>query len=66
MDARVAIVGVGAVRPGRYADRTEGQLAVEAVCAALDDAGLGKDRLEGLFTTPDLRGSVGLQLNLLC
>jgi len=60
------IVGVGRVKAGRYPDRTEAELAIEAITAALDDADVPKARIEGLFTTPDLRSSIGLQLNLLC
>lgn len=66
MEKRVAIVGVGSLRPARYSERTETELAIEAVSLALRDASVSKNRIEGLFTTPDLRGSVGLQLNLLC
>jgi acetyl-CoA acetyltransferase len=66
MQTRPAIIGVGAVKAGRYPDRTETDLAIEAVRLALADSGLGKDRVEGLFTTPDLRPSIGLQLNRLC
>lgn len=39
---------------------------MEAVLIALRDAGVDKNRVEAIFTTPDLRPSIGLQLNLLC
>lgn len=66
MTDRAAIVGIGVVAPGRYPARTEVELAVEAARAALLDAGLGPDRIGGIFATPDLRGSSGLQINRLC
>jgi len=40
---------------------------MEAIRLALQDAGISKDQIEGLFTTPDfLWGNEGLQANLLC
>ncbi len=66
MNNAAAIIGYGAVKVGKYPDRTESELAVEAVKAALEDARLPKERVEGLFTTPDLRGNIGLQTNQLC
>ena len=41
-------------------------MALEAIRQALEDAGMSKDRIGGLFTTPDLRGNIGLQTNQLC
>lgn len=66
MKDRPAIIGVGAIRVGKYPSQTENELALEVIRLALDDAGLPKHRVQGLFTTPDLRGSAGLQLNLIC
>ena len=66
MKNRVAIIGCGAVKIGRYPDKAESELALEAIRLALEDANISKDQIEGLFTTPDLRGNVGLQTNLLC
>ena len=66
MAGSAAIVGCGAVKIGRYPDWTESDLALEAIRLALLDAGLEKDRVEGLYTTPDLQGNIGLQTNLLC
>ncbi|HEX75348.1 MAG TPA: thiolase family protein [Dehalococcoidia bacterium] len=66
MKNRVAIIGCGAVKIGRYPDRAESELALEAIKLALEDADTPKDQIEGLFTTPDLVGNVGLQTNLLC
>ena len=50
---RVAIIGVGSVKAGRYRERTETDLAIEAVTLALADAGLvlpGQDRLSLSFS----------------
>jgi len=63
---RAAIIGAGAVKVGQYADSTESAMALDAIAAALKDAGIAKDRIGGIFTTPDLRMSIGLQLNLIC
>lgn len=63
---RVAIIGCGAVKIGRYQKKLESELALEVIRAALEDAHISKDQLEGLFTTPDLQGNIGLQTNLLC
>jgi acetyl-CoA acetyltransferase len=61
-----AIIGCGAVQVGKYPDRLESELALDAVRMALLDAGIEKGQAEGIFTTPDLRGGIGLQANLLC
>ena len=45
---RAAIVGVGATKQG-FNDRTDYQLAVDALKQALDDAGLQKASLDGLI-----------------
>ncbi len=66
MKSRVAIIGCGAVKIGRYPDRAESDLALEAIRLALEDANISKEQIEGLFTTPDLLGNVGLQTSLLC
>jgi acetyl-CoA C-acetyltransferase len=63
---RVAIIGYGAVKAGRYPERQESELALQAISGALKDAHISKQRVEGLFTTPDLQGNIGLQTNLLC
>ena len=63
---RAGIIGVGAIKAGRYANRTEMELATDAICLALDDAQVDKAQIDAVFTTPDLRDSIGLQLNLLC
>jgi acetyl-CoA acetyltransferase len=63
---RVAIIGCGAVKIGRYPERQESELALQAIRDALTDAQISKQQIEGLFTTPDLQGNIGLQTNLLC
>ncbi len=62
----VAIIGCGAVKVGRYPESQESDLALRAIRDALKDAGISKNQIEGLFTTPDLQGNIGLQTNLLC
>lgn len=66
MKNRVAIIGCGAVKIGKYPDRAESELALEAIRLALEDANISKEQIEGLFTTPDLLGNIGLQTNQLC
>jgi acetyl-CoA C-acetyltransferase len=66
MKNKVAIIGCGAVKIGKHPDRSESDLAIEAIGLALHDANISKNWIEGLFTTPDLLEGVGLQTNLLC
>jgi len=66
MNNRVAIIGYGAIKVDRYPDRAESELAMDAVRLALEDAHISKEQIEGLFTTPNLLGDIGLQTNLLC
>ncbi len=47
---RAAIVGIGATEFSKDSGRSELQLAVEAIKAALDDAGLGTHEVDGLST----------------
>ncbi len=47
---RAAIVGIGATEFSKNSGRSEMQLAVEAVTAALDDAGLTTAEVDGLCT----------------
>ena len=63
---RVAVIGCGAVKVGRYPERQESELALQVIRDALKDAQISKEQIEGLFTTPDLQGNIGLQTNLLC
>ena len=50
MSTDIAIVGIGQTRPVRRADRPLRTLAVEAVQAALDDAGLDASEIDGIIT----------------
>ncbi|MDQ1520308.1 MAG: hypothetical protein QOI55_1381 [Actinomycetota bacterium] len=45
-----AIVGIGQTEFSKAAGRSETQLACEAIVAALDDAGLGTDEVDGLVS----------------
>ena len=63
---RAAIIGIGAVEIGRYPEARESDLALRVIRDALQDARISGRQVEGLFTTPDLRGNIGLQTNLLC
>lgn len=49
---RIAIVGVGASRQGTVPGSTALSLAVEAFRNALEDAGLKKDRIDGVLSFP--------------
>jgi acetyl-CoA acetyltransferase len=49
---KASIAGVGASPQGKLPDETPLSLAVTALTAALDDAGLTKDDLDGLLTMP--------------
>ncbi|GAA1005056.1 hypothetical protein Aple_035930 [Acrocarpospora pleiomorpha] len=49
---RTAIVGVGATPQGKLPGSTSLSLAVDAFRAAIDDAGLTKDQIDGLLTFP--------------
>jgi len=53
---QVAVAGVGYSQIGRDTGRTEGDLATEACLAALADAGLEPDDVDGLTTYPDRHG----------
>src|SRR6476469_4756457 len=50
--SKASIAGVGASRQGKLPDETPLSLAHTALTAALDDAGLEKDDLDGLLTMP--------------
>ncbi|MEU5267832.1 lipid-transfer protein [Streptomyces hygroscopicus] len=50
LGGRAAIVGIGATEFSKDSGRSELKLAVEAVRAALDDAGLTPDDVDGLVT----------------
>lgn len=65
-EKRAAIIGIGAVKVGRYPEKTESELALEVISNALKDAQISSRQIEGLFTTPDLQDNIGLQTNLIC
>ncbi|WP_419996423.1 lipid-transfer protein [Streptomyces boninensis] len=50
LGGRAAIAGIGATEFSKDSGRSELKLAVEAVRAALDDAGLGPEDVEGMVT----------------
>ncbi|MGI5350189.1 lipid-transfer protein [Streptomyces sp. CA-250714] len=50
LGSRAAVVGIGATEFSKDSGRSELQLAVEAVRAALDDAGLSPDDVDGMVT----------------
>ena len=65
----VCIVGVGDTRQGAVPDKTGDELAIDAARAALEDCGLKKDDIDGLFVQPSYgrQGDylkVGLMLGL--
>ena len=57
-DAVAALVGAAESDLGAVPGRTAGELAVQASLAALDDAGLSLDDVDGLFTANLSRFSV--------
>lgn len=52
----LAIVGIGRTVQGEHPGRTASSLAVEALGEALGDAGITKDRLDGLITCKQMAG----------
>lgn len=60
-----AIVGVGTTAFGRLPGRSAWSLQAEAVARALDDAGLTKDDVDGLFTEPQFTEPLLLHGHLL-
>lgn len=48
----IAIVGIGEAGVGRDAGRTSWELHMDAINAALDDAGIGLDEVDGLISCP--------------
>ncbi|WP_424936327.1 MULTISPECIES: thiolase family protein [Bacteria] len=57
-----AIVGLGTTAFGKIFDRSAQELAAEAVRAAVADAGLGMDAIDGLLVTSGLGGELTPQL----
>ena len=50
MRGKVAIVGAADTEVGKVPHMGATQLCVDAACRALADAGIGKDRIDGLVT----------------
>lgn len=48
MNRQVAIAGIGTTGFGRFAERSAASMANEALCAALADAGLVREDIDGL------------------
>ncbi len=55
MQRKVAVIGYGCVRVGRYPEMSENELASEVLWLALEDTGISKEDVEGLITTPNLK-----------
>jgi acetyl-CoA acetyltransferase len=66
-EASVAIVGIGETEFVRRSDRSVGELAVAAVRAAIADAGLTPDQVDGIVSVygepapDDITSSIGMQ-----
>jgi acetyl-CoA acetyltransferase len=68
---KYAVVGIGSTEISRDSGRTTRALGVEAVRAAMQDAGLGADDVDGMLsyhgndstTSPVLAGDLGIRLN---
>ncbi len=62
MQAKAAIVGLGLTEMGKVFGRSATSLALEAIRLALDDAGLEKDRVDGLLINAGVTNGIGLGL----
>ncbi|WP_345751044.1 thiolase C-terminal domain-containing protein [Microbacterium rhizophilus] len=56
----IAIVGIGTTAQGELPGRTANSIAVEAIEAALADAGLGREDVDGLITCRNLQARAGI------
>ncbi|RLI02438.1 hypothetical protein DRO30_02670 [Candidatus Bathyarchaeota archaeon] len=66
MTRRVALVGYGCLKIGKYgAELSENEMAIKAIKLALEDAGISKDDVEGFVTTPNYLLTMGLQLSII-
>ena len=68
MRRRVAIIGYGCVEVGRYPEKSEDELASDVLWLALENAGISKEDVEGLITTPNLKNifmDSGLQASII-
>ena len=55
MQRRVAVIGYGCAKVGRYPETSEDELASDVISLALENASISKEDVEGLITTPNLR-----------
>ncbi|RZN66260.1 MAG: thiolase family protein [Candidatus Methanolliviera hydrocarbonicum] len=63
MKREVAIIGYGALKIGKYPEKSDNELAIESIRLSLEDSGVPKDDVDGLFTTPNYLDRMGLQLS---
>jgi acetyl-CoA acetyltransferase len=64
MRGACAITGLGMTPMGRIFGKSANELAADAVKAAIDDAGLKKDDIDGLLTNAGITGTTGGGINL--
>jgi len=55
---KYAFAGVGLTRLGKVPEMTPDELATQAICLALEDAGLKKDEVDGYFYQPGIGGGL--------
>jgi acetyl-CoA C-acetyltransferase len=55
MQRRVAVVGYGCMKVGKYPETSEDELTSDVLSLALQNAGISKEDVGGLITTPNLR-----------
>ena len=68
MPRRVAVVGYGCVDVGNYPETSEDELASDVLSLALENAGISKEEVNGLITTPNLKNTLmdsGLQASII-
>ena len=56
---KYAFVGVGLTRQGRVPELGVNELAAQAILLALEDAGMGRDELDGYIYQPGFGGASG-------
>ena len=62
---RVAVVGYGVpVKCGKYPDKTDNELSLEAIKAAVENTGIESKDIQGLFKTPGSSSLSSLTFNL--
>ncbi|MFN0096191.1 MAG: thiolase family protein [Dehalococcoidia bacterium] len=62
MRGATAITGLGMTPMGRIFGKSATELAADAVRAAIDDAGLRKDQIDGLLTNAGVTNAIGLNM----